>query len=91
MIHAETIKAVQQLLQERGIDQRQQERLGDYVARGLDISPAEAERFLEALHDGCSVVEARSIAGIPEKPESQGLLNEIARAIGAGLGRITSQ
>lgn len=65
MIHAETVKAVQQLLHENGIEQRAGERLGDYLARGLHVSSAQAERFLDALHEGRSVEEAQAVARIP--------------------------
>ena len=41
MINPTIIKAVHELLQERGIEQRQNESLSDYVARGLDISAAQ--------------------------------------------------
>jgi hypothetical protein len=88
MINANTIKAVQELLLKRGIEQRQGEPLGEYVSRGLDISPAEAESFLEALREGCTVEEAQLRAGITVKSEKAGLLMDLARAIGTTLGNI---
>ena len=84
MIHAETVKAVQELLRDRGVEQRQDEPWGDYVARGLGISGAKAEAFLEALHRGCSVEEAQRIAGVRDR----GLVR-LARTVGRTLGRIS--
>lgn len=90
MISAQVIKAIHELLEERGIEQRPNEKLGDYVARGLDISPREAEIFLDGLHDGQSVDEAARSAGISPGTANQGLLGEIARAVGTALGRLAS-
>ena len=89
MIHAESIKAIQQLLHERGIQQGPNENSGNYIARGLGVSDSQAESFLEALHDGRTVEEARAIASIPDPALASGLLTEIARVIGTTLGQIT--
>jgi len=87
MIHAETVKAVQQLLQDRGVEHRSQEPWGDYVARGLGVSGGKAEAFLEALHSGCSVEEAKRAAGIANGNPAV----RIARAFGKALGKIRRQ
>lgn len=87
MIHVETVKAVQELLKDRGIEQRQDEQLGDYVARGLGVSAGKAEAFLEALHRGCSVGEAQMVAGIRDR----GALVTMARSVGRTLGKIRRQ
>jgi hypothetical protein len=87
MIHVETVKAVQELLKDRGIEQRPDEPWGDYVARGLGISSAKAEKFLEALHRGCSVGEAQLVAGIRDR----GALVKMARTVGRTLGKIRRQ
>jgi hypothetical protein len=87
MIHAETVKAAQQLLQERGIEHRDDEPWGDYFARGLGISQGKAEAFLEALHSGCSVEEAKRAAGIVDGAGA----TRIARAVGIALGKIRRQ
>ncbi len=87
MISAPVLNAVQQLLQERGIDKRDDERLGDYVARGLNISRAQADTLLEALHEGKSLEQAQAEAGIVAG-EASGLLVDIAKTIGAALGRL---
>lgn len=90
MISANVVKAVQETLRERGIEQKTDERLGDYVARGLGISDQEAETFLELVHDGHTVEEAQAKAGITVPNSGQSLLTDIAKAIGSALGRITS-
>ena len=87
MIHAETVKAVQELLQARGVEHRAQEPWGDYVARGLGVSDGKAEAFLEALHSGCSVEQAKRIAGVRDGDRAV----RIARAFGKALGRIRRQ
>jgi hypothetical protein len=89
MIAANVVSAVQELLTERGIEQRSGERLGDYVARGLGISDAQAEAFLQAVHDGATVEEAAAQAGITLESAQRPLLTDIAVAIGAALGRLT--
>lgn len=87
MIHAETVKAAQQLLQDRGIEHREDEPWGDYFARGLGVSQGKAEAFLEALHRGCSVEQAKRAAGIADGADAI----RIARAVGRALGRIRRQ
>jgi hypothetical protein len=89
MITANVIRAVQDLLNERGIEQRTNERLGDYVARGLGISDSKAEAFLQAVHDGASIEEAEQQTGINIETAHRPLLIEIARAIGVAMGRLT--
>jgi hypothetical protein len=88
MITANVIKAVHDVLRERGIEQRPNERLGDYVARGLGVSDAKAEAFLEYVHDGASADEAKQKAGIETEGAENALLVEVARVIGSALGRI---
>lgn len=88
MITANVVRAVEDLLKERGIEQREGERLGDYVARGLKISDGEAAAFLEHVHEGDTVEEAQQKAGITVDAPQSTLLTDIGRAIGAALGRI---
>jgi hypothetical protein len=90
MIHAEAVKAVQELLVERGIEPRQDERWGDYVARGLDMSDPQAEAFLYALDQNQSVEEACAAAGISPDRGKEGMLSDIARAIGRAIGSLKS-
>ena len=87
MIHGETVKAVQELLKDRGVEQRQDESWGDYVARGLHISDGKAEAFLEALHAGRSVEEARRAVGIADGDRAK----RVARVLGTAVGRIRKQ
>ena len=89
MIHAETVKAVQELLRDRGIEQHENESWGDYVARGLGVSAGQAEAFLEALHEGCTVEEAVRVTGISAPAGNSAVLKEIARTVGTALGKIT--
>ena len=89
MINAEVIKGVQELLEERGVTQKSGERFGDYVARGLGISGGQTEALLESLHDGRNVEEALRAAGVTAEEVNQDLLTQVARAIGAALGRVT--
>lgn len=91
MISAEVIKGVQELLEERGLRQKQDERLGDFVARGLGITAAQADALLSALHDGADVDEAVRIAGIQPGALDRDLLTRIARSIGTALGRAASR
>jgi hypothetical protein len=88
MIAANVVRAVQDLLRDRGIEQKPDEQLGDYVARGLNVSEAQASALLEYLHDGATLEEAQARAGTEVEPAQQVLLIEIARAIGSALGRI---
>ena len=88
MITANVVQAVQELLKERGIEQRPGERLGDYVARGLGITDAQAEAFLEAVHDGASIEDAERKAGITVDRDQRVMLTDIAVAIGNALGRL---
>ena len=87
MIHAETVKAAQQLHEDRGVEHRTDEQWGDYFERGLNVSPAKAEAFLDALHSGCSVEQAKRIAGIPDRDRAI----RFARTIGSALGKIRRQ
>lgn len=89
MISAEVIKGVNELLESRGIEQRQGERMGDYVARGLHISGAQADTLLSALHDGAEVDQAVAQAGIVPGAVDRNLLVDLARAIGGAVGRIS--
>lgn len=87
MITAPVVNAVQQLLHERGILKREDERLGEYVARGLNITPAQAETLIEALHAGKTLEQAELEARVT--PTENDLLKGIARAVGTALGRLS--
>jgi hypothetical protein len=87
-VDANVVKAVQELLIDRGIKQASDESVGDYIARGLGVSDAKAQAFIEALHAGATVEEAKAQAGIDLGDSGNTLLIDIARAIGSALGRI---
>ena len=91
MISAEVEVAVQQLLHGRGLKQREGEKLGDFIARGLGISPKQANGFLAALNDGSSVEEAQLIAGIESSIPEMPLLVDIGRTIGTALGKVAAR
>ncbi len=92
MITAQVVKGVEELLGERGVHMRNDERIGDTVARTLSISPRQADILLETLHDGGTVDEAISRAGITSLDAAHSeLLNVLARKVGATLGRIAGQ
>lgn len=60
MVEAITVKAVQELLQEKGIEQLPNEPIGDYLARGLGITDAQAQAFLQAIDEGKTIEQALS-------------------------------
>ena len=91
MISAEVIKGVQDLLEGRGIEQRPQEKFGDYAARGLGISARQAEVLLDSLHDGDTIEEAVRKADIDSASVSEDLLFQVARAIGSAMGRAAAR
>jgi len=89
MVSAEAIKGVNDLLRERGIEQKPNERVADYVARGLGITAQQADVLLQAMHSGVSVDEAVVLAGIdPASIADRDLLTRLARVVGSALGHI---
>lgn len=89
MISAQVLKGIEELLGQRGVRVRNGENMGDAVARELGISPTQAERLLETLHDGGTVEEAIQRANITALPPAHSeFLNDLARRIGAALGRV---
>lgn len=84
MIEAMTIKATQELLTESGIEKREGEPWGDYVARGLGLSDAQAQMFLEAIDQGKTVEEACAAAGVASNES----LSAFARRLGSILGKL---
>ncbi|HEY6390654.1 MAG TPA: hypothetical protein VIX89_05225 [Bryobacteraceae bacterium] len=91
MVSAEAIKGVNDLLLERGIEQKPNERIADFVARGLGITAQQADVLLQAMHSGVSVDEAVVLAGIDQSSiADRDLLTRIARVVGAALGQLAS-
>jgi len=89
MVSAEAIKGVNDLLRERGIEQKPDERVADYVARGLSITAQQADVLLQSMHSGVSVDEAVVLAGIdPASIADRDLLTRLARVVGSALGHL---
>ena len=89
MVSAEAIKGVNDLLREHGVEQKPNERVADYVARGLGITPQQADVLLQAMHSGVPVDEAVVLAGIkPSEITDTDLLTRLARVVGAALGHL---
>jgi hypothetical protein len=88
MANPNVLRAVGEVLKSHNVTPDPQERMADAVARALDLSPAEAERWLAALSEGCTVEEANARAGIATHIGSGPLLVAIGRAIGSALGKI---
>jgi hypothetical protein len=88
MINANVVKAVGEALDAHGVAARSDERTADTVARALHASGAQAEQWLEALSEGCTVDEANRRAGIISRTENESVLNSVARSIGAFVGKI---
>ena len=89
MVSAEAIKGVNDLLRERGIEQKPDERVADYVARGLGSTAQQADVLLQSMHSGVSVDEAVVLAGIDRASiADQDLLTRLARVVGSALGHL---
>jgi hypothetical protein len=91
MVNANVLRAIGEVLQSHGITPKEGEQLADTVARTLDLSDSEAQRWLEALSEGCPVEEANRRAGIASRRDRCDLLVKIARAIGSALGKVAGQ
>jgi hypothetical protein len=88
VIEANVIKGIHEMLGEHGPQPAPGERLSDYVARALNISGAQAEVLLAALHDGATPEEAAAKAGINPVTADLDLLTRMAQAIGTALGEV---
>ena len=91
MISVEVEAAILHLLHDHGLKQLPDEKLGDFVARGLDITAKQANAFLAALNDGNTIEDAQLIAGIESSHPKTPLLVEMGRTIGSTLGKIASK
>jgi hypothetical protein len=89
MINPNVVRAVHELLQEKGITQREDEHLDDYIARGLGVSKDKVEIFLEALRAGKTTEDARAEAKIGAEVPAD-FLTKFAKEIGATVGRLQS-
>jgi hypothetical protein len=88
MINSNIMQAVGEALEAHQITARPNEQMADTVARALHISEIDANRWLEALNDGCTVAEANRRVGILSHKDNEPLLNTLARLIGKALGSI---
>ena len=88
MIDPNVTRAVGEVLETHGVTPNPNERLADTVARALDLSDAEVQRWLDALAEGCTVEEANRRAGIVDRRGGTPLLVTVARAIGTALGKV---
>jgi hypothetical protein len=88
MINSNVMRAVGEVLEAQDVKPRAGERLADTVARALNVSGEEAERWLETLDQGCTVEEANGRAGISGGGANESILSAFARAIGALAGRV---
>jgi hypothetical protein len=87
MIDPNVMKAVGEVLESHQIRLQPGERMADAAARALGLTDAQAQQWFESLSDGCTVEEANARVGVLDHREKP-LLIEIARAVGAALGRI---
>ena len=69
---------------------RPDEQMSYTVSRALHVSAIEANRWLEALNDGCTVAKPNRRAGILSHKDNEPLLNTLARRIGAALGALAA-
>jgi hypothetical protein len=90
MINPNVLRAVSEVLESHHVTRRRDERMADVVARALDLSDAETQRWLEALSNGCSIEEANRRAGIDSHRGSATLLVTVAQAIGKALGKLSA-
>lgn len=90
MINPNVMQAVGEAFDAHHITGRPGEQMPDTVARALHVSAIEANRWLEALNDGCTVDEANRRAGIMSQKDNEPLLNTLARRIGAALGALAT-
>jgi hypothetical protein len=92
MITAQVLKGVHELLLEHGVEPKQDEELGDFVARGLHIDARQANILLTALHDGAPIDQALAAAEIdPKIAGESNLLSDLARLVGGAAGRLVSE
>ena len=90
MINPNVMRAVGEVLESHHVTQRPDERMADAVARALDLSDAETQRWLEALSEGCTIDEANRRAGVESHRGSAPLMIAVAQAIGRALGKLSA-
>jgi len=88
VVNPNVLKAVGEVLGARNVTPASEEPMGDAVARALHVSDAQAERWLEALSQGCTADEANARAGIVPTPDNESILTAVARALGSMIGNL---
>lgn len=88
MINANVLRAVHEALEAHHVRPQPGELMADTVARALHVSSDEAQKWLDALDEGCPVEEANRRAGIVSHEGNAPVLMALARAIGKAVGRI---
>ena len=91
MVDSNVLRAVGEALRAHDVVPRQQETLPETVARTLDVSQGDAARWLEALEEGCSVVEANARIGIVSHKDNEGFLMTVAKLIGSAAGSVAAK
>lgn len=88
MISPNVMQVVGEAFESHHITARPGEQMADTVSRALGISPDEANRWLEALDQGCTVEDANRRVDIRSHAGNEPLLTTLARKIGKALGSI---
>ena len=88
MINSNIMQAVGEAFEAHQIITRPNERMAGTVARALQISENDANRWLEALDEGRTVADANRRVGILSHKDNEPVLNTLARLIGKALGSI---
>ena len=91
LINSNVMRAVGEALEAHHITSRPDEHMSATVARALRVSEADANRWLEALDEGCDVQEANRRAGVVSHKDNESLLNTLARSIGGALGSVAAR
>ncbi len=89
MISPNVLKVTGEILADHHIHPRQGEYMGDMVARGLGMTAGQAEIWLDALNEGCTLEEANDRAELPVERAEEPVLNAVARSIGSLLGKLS--
>jgi hypothetical protein len=87
VISPNVMRTVGEVLASHKITPQPGERLAETVARALQLSDSEVQRWLEALDQGFPPQEASLRAGISPERGNETLLAAVARAIGTAMGK----
>jgi hypothetical protein len=87
MINSNVMRAIGEVLERHHVTPRPGEHIAETVARALELSDSQVNQWFDALTEGCTVEEANLRVGITSH-RNEALLVAIARAIGAGIGKL---